>query len=212
MTIKDSPDSQLDLDKDQELPQAEGLFDRLIQFSIKNAIWVILFIVAWIGVGVYSYQKLPIDAVPDITNVQVQVNTQAAGFTALEVEQRITYPIETAMAGLPKLEMTRSISRYGLSQVTIIFKDGTDIYWARQQINQRIQEAQAALPDDISPTMSPVSTGLGEIYQWVVKAEPNAKCSGVRCASSRRITKSKRRSPCKICPTFCPPTLVATKS
>ncbi|MBO3653095.1 efflux RND transporter permease subunit [Acinetobacter bereziniae] len=175
MTIKDSPDSQLDLDKDQELPQAEGLFDRLIQFSIKNAIWVILFIVAWIGVGVYSYQKLPIDAVPDITNVQVQVNTQAAGFTALEVEQRITYPIETAMAGLPKLEMTRSISRYGLSQVTIIFKDGTDIYWARQQINQRIQEAQAVLPDDISPTMSPVSTGLGEIYQWVVKAEPNAK-------------------------------------
>ncbi|WP_171494706.1 efflux RND transporter permease subunit [Acinetobacter bereziniae] len=175
MTIKDSPDSQLDLDKDQELPQAEGLFDRLIQFSIKNAIWVILFIVAWIGVGVYSYQKLPIDAVPDITNVQVQVNTQAAGFTALEVEQRITYPIETAMAGLPKLEMTRSISRYGLSQVTIIFKDGTDIYWARQQINQRIQEAQSALPDDISPTMSPVSTGLGEIYQWVVKAEPNAK-------------------------------------
>ncbi|MBJ8443938.1 efflux RND transporter permease subunit [Acinetobacter bereziniae] len=175
MTIKDSPDSQLDLDKDQELPQAEGLFDRLIQFSIKNAIWVILFIVAWIGVGVYSYQKLPIDAVPDITNVQVQVNTQAAGFTALEVEQRITYPIETAMAGLPKLEMTRSISRYSLSQVTIIFKDGTDIYWARQQINQRIQEAQAALPDDISPTMSPVSTGLGEIYQWVVKAEPNAK-------------------------------------
>lgn len=175
MTIKDSPDSQLDLDKDQALPQAEGLFDRLIQFSIKNAIWVILFIVAWIGVGVYSYQKLPIDAVPDITNVQVQVNTQAAGFTALEVEQRITYPIETAMAGLPKLEMTRSISRYGLSQVTIIFKDGTDIYWARQQINQRIQEAQAALPDDISPTMSPVSTGLGEIYQWVVKAEPNAK-------------------------------------
>ncbi|MDA3439694.1 CusA/CzcA family heavy metal efflux RND transporter [Acinetobacter bereziniae] len=175
MTIKDSPDSQLDLDKDQELPQAEGLFDRLIQFSINNAIWVILFIVAWIGVGVYSYQKLPIDAVPDITNVQVQVNTQAAGFTALEVEQRITYPIETAMAGLPKLEMTRSISRYGLSQVTIIFKDGTDIYWARQQINQRIQEAQAALPDDISPTMSPVSTGLGEIYQWVVKAEPNAK-------------------------------------
>lgn len=175
MTIKDSPDSQLDLDKDQELPQAEGLFDRLIQFSIKNAIWVILFIVAWIGVGVYSYQKLPIDAVPDITNVQVQVNTQAAGFTALEVEQRITYPIETAMAGLPKLEMTRSISRYGLSQITIIFKDGTDIYWARQQINQRIQEAQAALPDDISPTMSPVSTGLGEIYQWVVKAEPNAK-------------------------------------
>lgn len=175
MGINDSSDSKLDLDADSALPQPEGLFDRLIQFSIKNAIWVMLFIVAWIGVGIYGYQKLPIDAVPDITNTQVQVNTQAAGFTALEVEQRITYPIETAMAGLPKLELTRSISRYGLSQVTIIFKDGTDIYWARQQINQRLQEAQTELPDDIAPTMSPVSTGLGEIYQWVIKAEPNAK-------------------------------------
>lgn len=157
------------------LPKPEGLFDRLIQFSIQNAIWIILFVVAWIGVGVWSYQKLPIDAVPDITNTQVQINTQATGFTALEVEQRITYPIENAMAGIPKLEQTRSISRYGLSQVTIIFKDGTDIYWARQLINQRLQEAQAELPNEISPTMSPVSTGLGEIYQWVIKAEPNAR-------------------------------------
>jgi len=126
-------------------------------------------------VGIYSYQKLPIDAVPDITNTQVQINTQAKGFTALEVEQRITYPIENAMAGIPDLELTRSISRYGLSQVTIVFKDGTDIYWARQQINQRIQEAQSELPAQIAPTMSPVSTGLGEIYQWVLKADPNAK-------------------------------------
>ena len=159
------------------LPKPEGFFDRIIQFSIQNAIWVMLFIVTWIGVGIWSYQKLPIDAVPDITNTQVQINTQANGFTALEVEQRITYPIETAMAGMPDLEQTRSISRYGLSQVTIVFEDGTDIYWARQQINQRLQEAKAELPDNISPTMSPVSTGLGEIYQWVVKAEPNAKKS-----------------------------------
>lgn len=157
------------------LPPPEGLFDRIIQFSIQNAIWVMLFACAWIAVGVWSYQKLPIDAVPDITNVQVQINTPANGFTALEVEQRITYPIETSMAGLPKLEQTRSISRYGLSQVTIIFKDGTDIYWARQLINQRLQEAKEELPENISPTMSPVSTGLGEIYQWVVKAEPNAR-------------------------------------
>ena len=160
---------------DAAMPAAEGLFDRIIQFSIHNAIWVMLFVVAWIGVGIWSYQKLPIDAVPDITNVQVQINTQANGFTALEVEQRITYPIETAMAGMPKLEQTRSISRYGLSQVTIIFDDGTDIYWARQQINQRLQEANQQLPAQITPTMSPVSTGLGEIYQWVVKAEPNAR-------------------------------------
>jgi cobalt-zinc-cadmium resistance protein CzcA len=157
------------------LPPPEGWFDRIIQFSIRNAIWVMLFVLTWIGVGIYSYQQLPIDAVPDITNTQVQINTQAAGFTALEVEQRITYPIETAMAGLPELQQTRSISRYGLSQVTIIFQDGTDIYWARQLINQRLQEAQAELPDAIIPTMSPISTGLGEIYQWVIKAEPNAR-------------------------------------
>ena len=137
-----------------DLPKPEGLFERIIQFSIQNAIWVMLFVCTWIAVGVYSYQKLPIDAVPDITNTQVQINTQANGFTALEVEQRITYPIETAMAGIPDLQLTRSISRYGLSQVTIVFEDGTDIYWARQQINQRVQEVKADLPSDVSPTMS----------------------------------------------------------
>ncbi|RKG46898.1 MULTISPECIES: efflux RND transporter permease subunit [Acinetobacter] len=158
-----------------DLPKPEGLFERIIEFSIQNAIWVMLFVCTWIVVGIYSYQKLPIDAVPDITNTQVQINTQANGFTALEVEQRITYPIENAMAGIPDLELTRSISRYGLSQVTIVFKDGTDIYWARQQINQRVQEVQSTLPAQVSPTMSPVSTGLGEIYQWVLKAEPKAK-------------------------------------
>ncbi|EMO2224756.1 efflux RND transporter permease subunit [Acinetobacter baumannii] len=164
----------MDINK-PDLPKAEGLFDRIIQFSINNAIRVMMFVIAWIGVGIYSYQKLSIDAVPDITNVQVQINSQANGFTAPEVEQRITYPIENAMSGIPNLEQTRSISRYGLSQVTIIFKDGTDIYWARQLINQRLQEAKSALPDSIDPQMSPISTGLGEIYQWVVKAEPNAK-------------------------------------
>ncbi|ENY3723145.1 efflux RND transporter permease subunit [Acinetobacter baumannii] len=164
----------MDINK-PDLPKAEGLFDRIIQFSINNAIWVMMFVIAWIGVGIYSYQKLSIDAVPDITNIQVQINSQANGFTAPEVEQRITYPIENAMSGIPNLEQTRSISRYGLSQVTIIFKDGTDIYWARQLINQRLQEAKSALPDSIDPQMSPISTGLGEIYQWVVKAEPNAK-------------------------------------
>ena len=150
-----------------QLPKPEGLFDRIIQFAIRNAIWVMLFVMTWIAVG--------IDAVPDITNTQVQINTQANGYTALEVEQRITYPIETAMAGIPNLEQTRSISRYGLSQVTIIFKDGTDIYWARQLINQRLQEADGQLPDAVDPLMSPVSTGLGEIYQWVIKAKPDAK-------------------------------------
>lgn len=173
MVIKD-PNSSAAHSEDLSL-KPTGIFDRIIQFSIQNAIWIMLFVIAWIGVGIYSYQKLPIDAVPDITNIQVQVNSQANGFTALEAEQRITYPIETAMAGIPNLEQTRSVSRYGLSQVTIVFKDGTDIYWARQQINQRLQEVRAELPEDVSPSMSPVSTGLGEIYQWVVTAEPNAR-------------------------------------
>ncbi|ENU20084.1 hypothetical protein F994_01136 [Acinetobacter bohemicus ANC 3994] len=163
------------INSQDDLFPSKGLFDRIIQFSIRNAIWVMLFVVAWIAIGIYSYQKLTIDAVPDITNVQVQINSQANGFTALEVEQRITYPIENAMSGMSNLEQTRSVSRYGLSQVTIIFKDGTDIYWARQLINQRLQEAKNALPENIEPQMSPISTGLGEIYQWVIKAEPNVK-------------------------------------
>ena len=150
-----NPNSENKTANDDHLP-VDGWFDRLIQFSINNAIWVMLFIVVWIVVGVWSYQKLPIDAVPDITNTQVQVNSQANGFTALEMEQRVTYPIETAMAGMPKLEYTRSISRYGLSQVTIVFEDGTDIYWARQQINQRLQEAQGDLPEQVETKMSPI--------------------------------------------------------
>ncbi|MEG1489273.1 efflux RND transporter permease subunit [Acinetobacter sp.] len=163
------------INSQDDLFPSKGLFDRIIQFSIRNAIWVMLFVIAWIAIGIYSYQKLTIDAVPDITNVQVQINSQANGFTALEVEQRITYPIENAMSGMSNLEQTRSVSRYGLSQVTIIFKDGTDIYWARQLINQRLQEAKSALPENVEPQMSPISTGLGEIYQWVIKAESNAK-------------------------------------
>lgn len=164
--------------KDQQaLPEPQGLFDRIIQFSIRNALWVVLFTFIWIAVGILSYQKLSIDAVPDITNVQVQINSSAKGFTALETEQRITYPIETAMSGLPNLQQTRSVSRYGLSQVTIIFKDGTDIYWARQLINERLQQVRAEIPNTVEPEMSPISTGLGEIYQWVVRAEDNAKKS-----------------------------------
>ncbi|GKQ57819.1 cation transporter [Sphaerotilus sp. FB-3] len=127
------------------------------------------------AVGVFNYQKLPIDAVPDITNVQVQINTQAPGYSPLETEQRVTYPIETVMAGLPNLEQTRSLSRYGLSQVTVIFKDGTDIYFARQLVNERIQEAREKLPSGITPALGPISTGLGEIYLWTVEAKDGAK-------------------------------------
>lgn len=151
------------------------MFERLIRFAIAQRWLVMLAVAAMAGLGIYSYQKLPIDAVPDITNVQVQINTQATGYSPLETEQRITFPIETAMAGLPNLEQTRSLSRYGLSQVTVIFKDGTNIYFARQMINERLQEAREALPSGITPKMGPVSTGLGEIYLWTVETEAGAK-------------------------------------
>ncbi|KVV36897.1 cation transporter [Burkholderia territorii] len=151
------------------------MFERLIRFAIAHRWLVMLAIAAVAALGVFSYQKLPIDAVPDITNVQVQINTAAPGYSPLEAEQRITYPVETAMAGLPGLEQTRSISRYGLSQVTVIFKDGTDIYFARQLVNERIQEAKDKLPAGIAPAMGPTSTGLGEIYLWTVEADAGAR-------------------------------------
>lgn len=161
----------------ETFPKPKGIFDSIIQFSIQNALWVMLFTLIWIGVGFFSYQRLSIDAVPDITNVQVQINSVAKGFTALEAEQRITYPIENEMAGIPNLQQTRSISRYGLSQVTVIFKDGTDIYWARQQITERLQKVRGEMPSSVEPEISPISTGLGEIYQWVVRADPKARKS-----------------------------------
>ena len=122
------------------------MFERLIQFAIEQRIIVLLAVLLMAGVGIASYQKLPIDAVPDITNVQVQINSAAAGFSPLETEQRITFPIETAMAGLPGMQQTRSLSRSGLSQVTVIFKDGTDLFFARQLVNERLQIAKEQLP------------------------------------------------------------------
>jgi cobalt-zinc-cadmium resistance protein CzcA len=151
------------------------MIEKLVHFSIKHR-WLVM--VAGLGLGalgVYNYQRLPIDAVPDITNVQVQVNSSTPGYSPLEAEQRVTFPIETAMAGLPKVEYTRSLSRYGLSQVTVVFADGTDIYWARQQVSERLQQAKEQLPADIEVQMGPISTGLGEIYMWTVDAKPGAK-------------------------------------
>jgi len=155
------------------------MFEKIIRFSIDQRWMVLLMTLAMAVLGVYNYQKLPIDAVPDITNVQVQINTAAPGYSPLEVEQRITFPIETVMAGLPGLQQTRSLSRYGLSQVTVIFKDGTDIYFARQLVNERIQQAKGKLPAGIEPGMGPISTGLGEIFMWTVEAgEGSRKANG----------------------------------
>jgi len=151
------------------------MFERIIQSAIRHRWLVMLATLAMAAIGVYNYLRLPIDAVPDITNVQVQINTSANGYSPLEVEQRVTLPIETVMAGLPNLEQTRSLSRYGLSQVTVVFKDGTDIYFARQLVNQRIQEAKENLPQGVVPVMGPISTGLGEIFLWTVESAPDAK-------------------------------------
>ena len=153
------------------------MLNRLISSSLKHR-WLVLIAVTGVGVlGLYNYQLLPIDAVPDITNVQVQINTEAPGYSPLEAEQRITFPIETAMAGIPRLDYTRSISRYGLSQVTVVFKDGTDIYWARQLINERISEVKEQLPRGIEPRMGPIATGLGEIFMYTVSAQEGSELS-----------------------------------
>ncbi|WP_334186805.1 CusA/CzcA family heavy metal efflux RND transporter [Noviherbaspirillum sp.] len=151
------------------------MFERIIRFAIEQRWLVLLAVFGVAAIGIYSYQKLPIDAVPDITNVQVQINTSAPGYSPLETEQRITFPLETVMSGLPDLEQTRSLSRYGLSQITVIFKDGTDIYFARQLVNERLQEAKERLPAGVTPVMGPISTGLGEIYLWTVEAKEGAK-------------------------------------
>jgi cobalt-zinc-cadmium resistance protein CzcA len=151
------------------------MLEKLVDFSVRNR-WLVLIAAVAVGaLGVYSYLRLPIDAVPDITNVQVQINTEAPGYSPLEAEQRITYVVETLMAGLPKLAYTRSISRYGLSQVTVVFEDGTDIYFARQRVSERLQEARSNLPDGLEPELGPIATGLGEIFMFTLKVSPGAK-------------------------------------
>lgn len=147
------------------------MIEKFVRFSICRAWIVLLAVFAGAAVGAYNFTRLPIDAVPDITNVQVQINTQAPGYSPLESEQRITFPIETVMAGLPHLAYTRSLSRYGLSQVSIVFEDGTDIYFARQLVNERLQVARSQLPDGIAPAMGPIATGLGEIFMYTVEPE-----------------------------------------
>lgn len=151
------------------------MFEKILRFAIDQRWLVLAVTLGMAALGVFSYQNLPIDAVPDVTNVQVQINTSAPGFSPLESEQRITFPLEISMAGLPNLQQTRSLSRYGLSQITVVFKDGTDIYFARQLVNERIQQAKGRLPAGIEPVMGPISTGLGEIFMWTVDALEGAR-------------------------------------
>jgi cobalt-zinc-cadmium resistance protein CzcA len=147
------------------------MIDAILQAAITRRWLILAGVTALIILGAWNYHRLPIDAVPDITNVQVQINTEAPGYSPLETEQRITYPVENALAGLPKLSYTRSISRYGLSQVTVVFEEGSDIYFARNLINERIAQIKASLPQNISPTMGPIATGLGEIFMYTLEAK-----------------------------------------
>ncbi len=150
------------------------MLERIIGFSIRRRWLVMATSLGLAALGVWSAQRLSIDAVPDITNVQVQINTKAEGYSPQEVEQRITYPIETALAGLPGLEYTRSISRYGLSQVTVIFRDDTNVYFARQLVNEKLQIVRSELPQGIEPKPGPIATGLGEIFMYTVEPKAGA--------------------------------------
>ena len=146
----------------------------IIHQMIKSR-WIVMLAAATIcAFGVWNFQNLSIDAVPDITNVQVQINTEAPGYSPLEAEQRITFPIETALSGLPQLSYTRSLSAYGLSQVTVVFEEGTDIYFARNLVNSRLGPIKSRLPVGLEPQMGPISSGLGEIFMYTVRAEEGA--------------------------------------
>jgi heavy metal efflux system protein len=147
------------------------MLERILKFSVQHRYLVVMLAVAVAGLGAWSLTRLPIDAVPDITNNQVQINTAFAALSPVEVEKQITFPVETALAGIPGLQSTRSLSRNGFSQVTAIFEDNVDIYFARQQVNERLGEARESLPPGADPVMGPISTGLGEVYMWTVEYE-----------------------------------------
>jgi cobalt-zinc-cadmium resistance protein CzcA len=148
------------------------MLNRIIHFSIHNKLIIGLFTIALVLWGSYSLTQLPIDAVPDITNNQVQILTLAPSQSAQDIERLVTFPVEQTMATIPGIEEVRSFSRFGLSVVTIVFSEDVDVYWARQQVSERLNEAKARIPAGAgSPELAPVSTGLGEIYQYVIRTK-----------------------------------------
>jgi len=147
------------------------MLDKILKFALQQRLLILLATAMLIGSGLWAMKKLPVDAFPDVTNVQVQILTQAGGMAPTEVEKLITFPIETSMGGLPRLDEMRSLSKVGLSVVTIVFEDGVDIYFARQQVFEKLQQARDRLPQGIEPQMGPVTTGLGEIYQYILTSD-----------------------------------------
>lgn len=151
------------------------MIERIVSTAIAHRAMVMIAALIVAAIGLWSFTRLSIDAVPDITNVQVIVNVEAPGYTPLEAEQRLSVPLETAMAGMPRLSYTRSLSRYGLAQVTVVFEDGTDIYFARQLVAERLLAVRSNLPAGREPALGPIATGLGEIFMFTVDAEPGSK-------------------------------------
>ncbi|HZG32700.1 MAG TPA: efflux RND transporter permease subunit, partial [Sphingopyxis sp.] len=160
------------------------MIEKLIAASIRFRWSVIVATLIVAAFGIAQLLKLPIDAVPDITNKQVQINTAAPDLGPVDIERLVTFPVETAMAGIPGLTGSRSISRNGFSQVTLVFSDGTDLYFARQQVAERLNQAKGALPDDAEPAMGPVSTGLGEVLMYVVDFAPRTAAAKGRAAGT----------------------------
>src|SRR5262245_59561232 len=156
------------------------MIERVLTFSVQRRWFVVLVTMVAAAAGGWSLSRLPIDAVPDITNNQVQINSLAPALSPVDVEKQVTFPVETALAGIPGLEYTRSISRNGFSQVTAVFSERTDIYFARQQIGERLVEARRWLPPGVDPRMGPISTGLGEIYMWTVRYVPGGANESMR--------------------------------
>mgnify|MGYP000265230812 CR=1 FL=1 len=170
------------------------MIDRLLDASVRFR-WAVLALTLVVAAyGAFQLLRLPIDAVPDITNKQVQINTEAPAFGPLDMERLVTFPVETAMAGIPGLESTRSISRNGFSQVTVIFEDSVDIFFARQQVAERLNQARENLPENVEPQMGPLSTGLGEILMWTVDYDRSATARSPAASSSSTSASTRPTS------------------
>src|SRR3990172_8565316 len=162
------------------------MLNKLIGLALKEQLLIIVAAIFLIIFGIYSFQKLPIDAFPDVTNIQVQIISEAPGMTPIEVEKLVTYPIEIQMSGLPKLVELRSLSKPTLSVITVVFEDGVNIYFARQLVLERLIDAKEKIPENVEVTLGPISTGLGEIFQYTLECPPTNHPDSLQCLTDLR--------------------------